>query len=65
MKLIYTDPHSSGLYEMDCDFNSDEIDIMELLSAKDIDEDTCGGDVVYFMLISDKGAIRKGYLDFT
>lgn len=65
MKLIYTDPHSAGLYEMDCDFTSDEIDIMELLQAKEIDEDTCNGQVVFFMMISDKGEIKKGYLDFT
>lgn len=65
MKLIYTDPNSTGLYEMDCDFTSDEYDIMELLSAKEIDEDTCSGQVVFFIMIGPKGETRKGYLDFT
>lgn len=65
MKLVFTDPHSSGLNIIDCDFSSDEIDIAELLDSKNINEDTCGGEIVYFIMINKEGGFKRGYLDFT
>lgn len=62
MKLVYIDPHSSGLQVLSCD-NRDAIP--KVLSRKGMNAANCGGEVVYYVYVDRDGNETKGELDFT
>lgn len=62
MKLVYIDPHCSGLQTVEC---LSEKEIKKVLKKKGINEDSCGGEVVYYTFIGKDGKEVKGTLDFT
>lgn len=62
MKLIYIDPNCSGLCVADC---KDKKDIEKVLTKKGIDEDTCGGETIYYIFVSSDGRVYESTLDFT
>ncbi|MEK2647379.1 hypothetical protein [Bdellovibrio sp. BCCA] len=62
MKLIYIDPHCSGLQVTNCP-SKDKVE--QVLSSKGMNEDECGGEVVHYVFIDSKGNETKGSLDFT
>lgn len=62
MKLTYIDPYCSGLQVVDC---KSKKDIAETLSKAGMDEDSCSGEVVYYVFVDQKGVVTQGKLDFT
>lgn len=62
MILIYQDPSCSGLQTVKC---KSEQDIASTLQSKDITEEFCGGEIVYYVFVHADGKIVNDRLDFT
>ena len=62
MRLVYTDPHASGLHTVGCDSRDK---IVKTLAKKGMTEDECAGETVYYVFIDRDGNETHGKLDFT
>lgn len=62
MKLVYKDPHVSGIQIVGCDSRDK---IAKTLAKKGMTEDECSGEIVYYIFIDRDGNHAEGQLDFT
>lgn len=62
MRLVYIDPHVSGLQTLGVDSRDK---IVKLLHRKGMNAEECAGEVIYYVYIDRDGNEHKGSLDFT
>lgn len=63
MKLIYLDPGCSGFQVTDCQHGTRR-EVLRILENNDIDQESCA-DVIYCIVVDDKGSIDQFKIDFS
>lgn len=62
MKLVFKDPHCSGIKAVDCNNLNDIENVLELHGCG---EEDCGGETIYYVFIDSQGNTTYGDLDFS